>query len=348
MDGAGAWRAGIVGCGRIGCTFDDDPRRGYVSTHAGAYTRTPGVDLVALADVDAGRVDRCGEKFGVPGRYQDYRDMLAGEGLDILSICTWNDTHRQVVDDAVTAGVKAIFCEKPIADTLLAADAMVHRCKDAGVILMIDHQRRFDRFHREVASYLRSGGLGRIQQVTCYYTAGIANTGSHLVDLLRFFFGDVRAVEGRYSRNLSPNPRDPNVDGLLEFEGGTSAVIQACDVEGYTIFEVNVLGTGGRLRITSHGFDVSYEEARESSRFAGYRELTPALPPVRQDPRPEFMLQAVAHLLECLHDKRTPLCSGEDGRAALEIVCALQESADRRGAVVSLPLQESVVTISPR
>ena len=31
------YRAGVIGCGRIGCAFDDDPKRGYVSTHAGAY-----------------------------------------------------------------------------------------------------------------------------------------------------------------------------------------------------------------------------------------------------------------------------------------------------------------------
>ena len=53
------YRAGIIGCGRIGCGFDDDPNRGYVSTHAGAYARTDGVDLVAMADLDRfAKIDR--------------------------------------------------------------------------------------------------------------------------------------------------------------------------------------------------------------------------------------------------------------------------------------------------
>ena len=341
-------RAGIVGCGRIGCGFDDDPSRGYVSTHAGAYVQTPGIELVALADLDRAKLERYGEKFGVPARYEDYRQMLAHEQLDILSVCTWNDTHREIVEAAVRAGVKAIFCEKPIAESLAAADVMIQRCTEAGVILMVDHQRRFDRFHQQVASYLREGRLGRVQQVTCYYTAGIANTGSHLFDLLRFFFGDVEWVQGAHSYNSSPNPHDPNVDGWLQFESGLLAAVQTCDVRSYTIFEINILGTLGRLQIMSHGFDAQFEEVRESTRFAGYQELHPATPPVDPGGPREFMLQAVAHLLECLDKGQTPLCSGEDGRRALEIICALRESADADGRRIHLPLVDSPIIIQSR
>ena len=343
-----SYRAGIVGCGRIGCGFDDDPRRGYVSTHAGAYVRTPGVELAAMADRDRTRLERYGERFGVRGRYEDYRQMLAQERLDILSVCTRDDTHREIVEQAVEIGVKAIFCEKPIADSLAAAEAMIRCCEKAGVILMVDHQRRFDRFHQEVAAYLRERRLGRVQHVTCYYTAGIANTGSHLFDLLRFFFGEVQWVQGVYSHSPSSNPDDPNVDGWLQFEQDVRAVIQACDVSSYTIFEINILGTLGRLRIMSHGFDAQFEDVRESPHFSGYRELRSAMPPV--DPRGphEFMLQAVAHLLMCLQGGQKPLCSGEDGLRTLELVCAMRESADANGHRIALPLVGRPVIIHSR
>jgi len=342
------YRAGIVGCGRIGCGFDDDPQRGYVSSHAGAYVRTAGVELVALSDIDQMKLQHYGDKLGVAGRYEDYREMLANEHLDILSICTWSDTHRVIVDKAVDAGVKAIFCEKPIAESLTAADVMIRLCAEAGVILMVDHQRRFDRFHQQVAAYLHEGRLGRIQQVTCYYTAGVANTGSHLFDLLRFFFGEVKWVQGIYSCSPSSNAHDPNVDGWLQFESGLLATIQACDVHNYTVFEINVLGTLGRLRLMSHGFDVQFEEARESKRFSGYRELYSAAPPIDPSGPREFMLQAVTHLLDCLENRRKPLCSGEDGRRALEIVCALRESANAGGGRIHLPLADSPIIIQSR
>ena len=342
------YRAGIVGCGRIGCAFDDDPRRGYVSTHAGAYVRTPGVELVALADIDEGKLSRYGDKFGVPGRYTDYLEMLKREQLDIISVCTWNNTHLDIVRAAVEHGVKAVFCEKPIADSLSAADEMIRLCAERNVLLMIDHQRRFDPFHQQIAAFIQGGGLGRVQQVTCYYTAGVANTGSHLFDLLRFYLGEVMWVQGRYSRNASPNPQDSNIDAWIGFADGLVAVIQACDVRAYLIFEVSLLGTKGRLRVTSSGFNIEFEEVRDSERFAGYRELFPTSPPVSAEGPHEFMLFGVAHLLECLKTGQKPICSGEDGRAALEIICALRESADADGKRIELPLARSSITIESR
>jgi len=334
-------RAGIIGCGRIGCGFDDDPARGYVSTHAGAYTQTPGVELVALADVDAEKLARYGEKFKVAGRYTDYREMLERERLDIVSICTWAGTHRDLVDAAVQAKPRAIFCEKPIAESLADADAMVLRCADGGVLLMIDHQRRFDRFHQQVAEYLHAGRLGKIQQVTCYYMAGIANTGSHLVDLLRMFFGDVDWVQGFVSSSPSPNPKDPNIDAWLHFRGGATAALQAVDVAAYALFEINILGTAGRLRVLEHGTALGYEESRPSHRYKEYRELYSAQVPVDAGGTREYMLQAMAHLVDCVEHRKPPRCTGEDGRAAIELIAALCESATAGGRRIELPLQES-------
>lgn len=346
--GTTPYRAGIIGCGRIGCGFDDDPRRGYVSTHAGAYVRTPGISLVALADLDRAKLARYADKFDVKGRYESYQEMLAHEDLDILSVCTWNDTHREIVEGAAGAKVRAIFCEKPIASTLTDADDMIQRCAAKDIILVIDHQRRFDPFHQQVRSYIEEGRLGRVQHVTCYYTAGVANSGSHLFDLLRFFFGDPVWVQGAYSQNLSTNPQDPNVDGWLQFRDGLLVAVQACDVRSYLIFEVNILGTLGRLRIVSSGFDLEYEHVRESPRFSGYNELFPAPPPLDSSGPREFMLRAVEHLIECLRYAKEPISSGLDGRRALEIICALRESAEENGRRIELPLQESRIRILSR
>ena len=114
---------------------------------------------------------------------------------------------------------------------------------------------------------MRAGSLGRIQQVTCYYTAGVANTGSHLFDLLRFYLGEVKWVQGRLSVNPSPNPADPNIDGWLGFDNGAVAALQACDVNAYLILEICLLGTRGRLRVKSSGFELELEEARDSQIF---------------------------------------------------------------------------------
>lgn len=341
------YRAAIIGCGRIGCGFDDDPRREHVSTHAGAYTRTPGVELVALCDVDDTKLKQYGAKFQVRGLYHDHKEMLRQEAVDVLSVCTWSQTHLQITRDAVAAGVKAIFCEKPIADSLESAEAMVRICADAGVLLMINCQRRFDAMHRQIACYLREGRLGQVQQVSCYYSGGIANNGSHLFDLLRFFFGEIAWVQGILSQNASPNPKDPNVDGLVKFQSGLLATVQACDATETAIFELNILGTAGRLAIRRFGFELQFEEVRQSEQFSEDKDFYPAPPPVELGSQ-EFMLQGVAHLVDCLKNGRPPACSGEDGYGALQAIMGMMTSAQDGSQRVTLPLISSPMVIQAR
>lgn len=329
-------RAGIVGCGRIGCGFDDDTRRKYVSTHARAYLSTDGVELAALCDTDLVKRQRYGAKFGVSALYSDHVQMFARERLDIVSICTPSSSHLEIARCAVEYGVRGIFCEKPIADSVEAATEMIRLCAAKNVVLMIDHQRRFDPMHQQLAQFVRDGGLGKLQQATCYYTAGIVNTGTHLFDLLRLYAGEVAWAEGRVSACASSSAADPNIDGWLGLSCGALAAIQACDVSAYTIFEMSLLGTKGRLRIGSHGYCADFEEARESERYSGYRELFPAPLPMEGEFTQDLLPLGVRHLMDYIQNCAVPVSSGEDGRAALEIVCALSHSALECGKRVRL------------
>lgn len=342
------FRAGIVGCGRIGSEFDDDPKRKMISTHAGAYSAASGVELVAASDLSEEKLERCGKRWGITSLYQDYKKMLRQENLDILSICTWNSTHPEIVKETINNGVRAIFCEKPIADSLKNADEMIKLCHEKGVILQIDHQRRFDKFHQEVRSFLQNGNLGRIQQVTFYYTTGITNTGSHMFDLLRFFLEDVDWVQAIYSQNESPNLNDPNIDGIVKFRNGTLCAIQACDVHNFIIFEMDCIGTKGRLDITHNGFDLEFYEVKESKLFSGYREIFRSTPPFNKDTPRDFMVSAISHLVECLKEGKKSISSGEDGRASLELICAFHESAKGNGIKIRLPLIDNEIVIKSR
>jgi predicted dehydrogenase len=253
-----------------------------------------------------------------------------------------------IAKTAATSGVKAIFCEKPLAVDLKSANEMVEACKENKVVLMVDHQRRFDPFYQSVKEYLQNGCLGRIQQVGFHYTAGIANTGSHMLDLLRFFFGDVDWVQGIYSANTSSNPTDPNIDGVLMFKDGLFCVIQACDVKSFLIFELDIVGTKGRLRLTHSGYAVEYYDIKDSHLFSGYNELYIRTPPIDPNIPREPMVSAVQHLVGCLEHGHEPISSGIDGKKALELIVAFHESVLRNGEKINLPLQNSNVTLSSK
>ena len=332
------FRAGIVGCGRIGSEFAEQN----LPTHAGAYAATSEVELVALADLDEIKLAKAGKRWGVISLYSDYTEMLRKENLDILSICTWNSAHLKIVRGAVKHGVKAVYCEKPIADTLQKADEMVRLCREKGVILQINHQRRFDRFYQGVRDYLQEGKLGGIQQVNFYYTRGIANTGSHVFDLLRFLFDDVAWVQAAYSQNKSHVlQEDPNMDGVLKFSSGLFGALHACDDLYFPIFEMDCLGSAGRLNIILNGAEVEYYKLKEGKLFRDFFLIRP-------DVTRDAMVKAVKHLVECLKGNKPSISSGEDGRAALELICAFHLSASADGQRITLPLEDCPLVVKTR
>lgn len=339
------YKTAIIGCGRIGCGFDDDPKRKYAASHIKAYSLNPNTQLVALADIDTEKLAKYAEKYNVPKTYTDYKEMLAIECPDILSICTWNSTHYEIVCEAVKQGVKAVFCEKPISDTIENAKKLIQVCSDHKVILMIDHMRRFDKTHVEIKRFIDGGGIGSIQQASFNYTAGIANTGSHMFDLIRFLLGDVDWITSFPSSTLAPNPKDPNFDGLIKLKSGATCTIQACDVKEFTLFEFVITGTKGRIKISKAGFKVEYDRVEDSDVFSGYKELTSHNLPFNHYPV-DFMNDAVAHIIYCLEHHKIPNCSGEDGLASLELICAFHESAQHDGKKIHLPLEKSDVIIS--
>ncbi len=342
------YNAAIVGCGRIASDFDDDPlmRKNYgIYSHAGAYVDNPNIELIAAADISDEQLNKFGKRWSIHRLYKDYRELLKNEEIDILSICTWNSTHLEIFEEAVKNGVKAIFCEKPISNSLKNADKMLEIANDHGVLLIINHSRRWDKLYKDIRDYIREGKLGDIQQASCYYSGGIANTCSHLFDVLRMFFGDVNNVCSWHKGD--PNKDDPNMDGYLKFQNGATVTLQSLDVKYYTLFEIDIYGTKGRLRIQDNGFEVSYWESKESNKYLGYNELFEADPPVNVLQK-AIMENTVQNIVDCLSSKDLPACTGEDGVKSLEIICAFHLSARKNNTTVSLPLNKRNLIIKSK
>src|SRR5690606_19330161 len=136
----GRLRVGIIGTGR--------PRRpgpqgfGMAWQHADAYQKLDSCVLAACADISEENREAFARAFGVSGVYEDYREMLEAERLDVVSICTWPRLHGPMAIAAAEAGVTAIHCEKPMADTWAMCRRMAEVCARHGAKLTFNHQRR--------------------------------------------------------------------------------------------------------------------------------------------------------------------------------------------------------------
>ena len=325
------YRAAVIGCGRVAGGFDDDPLRKSIWTHAGAYSAHPDTELVAAADLNPEALAAFGSRWGVRNLYRDARALLAHEAVDILSICTWADSHPKLAVRGAEAGVKAIWCEKPMARTLAEAERMLEGCQD--LVLAVNHVRRWDTCYTKAKELLQQGAIGRVQGVTCAYSGGVSNMGTHLFDTLACLLGTPQAV---WAGPAAGDPSDPTLSGAIFFEGGITAHVVGCDRRAYMIFEIDILGTEGRLRIDNNGsraelWGVGSSTQDSEDRVLQLRRL------VHEGDEGQRMVDAVSNIVGCLQNGGQPLCTGKDGYAALEVATAFLKSYVS-GRKVPLPL----------
>ncbi len=344
------YRAGVIGLGRMGSTFDDEITQGgslfLPYCHAPSYDASPKTELVAGADLHAEQAEIFGERWGLSSEhiYSDYREMLEKENLDLVSVCTTARVRSTIVQDVARAGVKGIWAEKPISLSLAEADEMLDVCNENGVVVAINCARRWNPFFSEARKLIDEGEIGNVLQVTVYAQCGLSHNGSHAIDILRYMAGgNVEWVFGEMqSDEAAAGENDLAGNGYLVFDNGVRAYLRSTSC-GAAPWEVDVIGSGGRIRSINNA--EKFEMIRVlpgGRRGRGVPATCPFPSPVRMQ---GMGLTIVDDIINAIENGGSPKCSGEDGRAALEIAIALRESHRRGGVKVELPIEDRSLRI---
>lgn len=312
------YRAGIIGCGRVAVR------------HADAYTAIASTELVAAAEPDPEHRLKFDERYGITGFYENYREMLANEVLDIISICTWPALHCKMTVAAAESGVKAILCEKPMALNLGEADRMLEVCAKNGTKLVIGHQHRFDPQAVNAAGLIKGNAIGELQWIFGHCSSDLLTNGTHVVDLIRYLVDDspTRWVMGQIDR---PSDKvnfghhvEHNAIGHWQFENGVYAMLAQGELapSGYAF---QLCGTAGIISINAPA-------GRRLQVITKNGELDVYLEAINPS-------QAVVEeLIVWLEGGTTHRSHGENGRATLEILMAIMESS-RLHRTIYLPLE---------
>jgi len=178
-----------------------------------------------------------------------------------------------------------------------------------------------------------------------YYGAGIANTGSHLFDILRFFFGEVNSLKAKRSKNKSLFQSDPNLDVELKFKNGIKCILQSLDLKHYGICEMDIFGTKGRLRLNLATDSIEYFRISANNPLS-YKNLIQSRISVKRSVHSAISL-GVQNLVECVFTNKTPLCSGKDGYKSLELIIASLKSS-KIVKKVDLPLKNNSYKIKSK
>jgi predicted dehydrogenase len=128
------FRAAVIGCGRIGSGFADDPLlAGDVYSHAEAYVRSPATQLVAVCDRDPAAAAECARRWGLSASFIEVKEILKEASPEIVSICTPDETHFEISRAALEApSVRAVLCEKPLAMSLAEGEELARLAHETG------------------------------------------------------------------------------------------------------------------------------------------------------------------------------------------------------------------------
>ena len=175
--------------------------------------------------------------------------------------------------------------------------------------------------------------------MTGYAQCGLSHNGSHLIDVVRYMAGgQVEWVFGEMESDAAAEGEtDPQGNGYLVFDNGVRAFIRATPT-GVAAWEIDVIGTEGRIRSIANCTQMEYiRTAAGGNRGRG----VPAYVPFPYPTRIQGMgLTIVEDLIQAIETGSAPRCSGDDGRAALEVAIALRQSHRNGFARVDLPLAD--------
>jgi predicted dehydrogenase len=257
--------------------------------------------------------------------------MVEKEALDIVSVATYAPSHAAITVECAARGVRAIYGEKPIATTLRDADRMIAACDDAGALLVINHNGRFNPNFWALRDLIAGGGLGELTSVALRWGAGrLGNVGTHKFDAAEMLTGRrITAVSGTLDLAGKPDCRgpefhDPGGWGVLRFEGGLIGVVDAAD---YATAPARIEINGTLATASSHREEVLIE-FRD-----GRREEWPS-----RRGEGTSMDRAVGEIVDWLTTGAPFPYPATGAVRALEAIVGLHVSHERQAAWVPLPL----------
>ncbi len=312
-------KIGIIGAGIAG-------RR-----HAEAVARHPGALVAAVAEVDEGARQQFARSFGAQP-YEDYRAMLAS-GLDAVVICVPHVLHLPCALAAAETRTHMLM-EKPIANTLEEARAILEATAHAGITLMMGYVHRFRPEVGQAKELVAAGRVGRVATALDRFISGsMADTpawvwnraqagggvlmygGVHPIDRLRWLLAEeVVEVYARIATYANRAEVEDGAAAMLTFESGATGVLYE-NAPGYGRlggWVTELFGTAGALIITT-GTALEYRGTDRHERWT-----------YQDDGR--FDRQA-AEFIAAITEHRQPAVTGEDGLRGLEVVLAIYRSA---------------------
>jgi predicted dehydrogenase len=238
------------------------------------------VAITALCGRQQERVFALAQKYGIPGVFTDFTEMLTESRLDAILIATPDDLHHPMTLAALDAGLH-VLCEKPLAINALQAREMRDLAESLHLKNMVFFRWRWLPHYEQLRKLIATGWVGRPLRWTFRFmgtyglragytwrfdeqraTGVLGDLGSHMIDLARWLSGEIGSITADLAtliERFDPNGRrvlkgNDSATLLVHFTGGSQGMIQVSAVaelgEEYQEQSVVVHGEEGRLEVS--------------------------------------------------------------------------------------------------
>lgn len=321
---------------------------GKARSHAAAYEQHPQTRLVGVCDIRQEALDQFRELWGDVWPdlryYTDYQTLFDREQPDIVSVVTPDHLHADITVAAVEGSAQAVLCEKPIATALADADRMIAAAEERGVLLSVEHTRRWSPSFHQARELIRSGEIGPLRNVISNLygeRAMLFRNGTHMVDMICFFAesdpawltavmepGFEHFTEYQGDGGHDPDT-DPAANAYIHFANGVQAYYNSVKSR-FTGSQFELICDDARIEISD----------RQSTliRSTGHLEWSymTLVPPQ------EYLLThqsgAVAELVHVLEHGGDLVSSGREARKTLNIMLGILRSHTQGNVRVDFPL----------
>lgn len=329
----GKYRVGIVGCGKARGT-EGATGYGMAHRHMDGYVETGKCELAAVADIKPENAAAFVEKYNADAQtFTDYKQMMEEVRPDIVSVCLWPHLHQEVVCDIAACKPKAIHCEKPMDIHWEGAVKMLESCRHNGVQLTINHQRRFAGPIGRAKELIDEGALGKLVYIEGAWQ-NLLDNGTHLLDMLFFFNGDVRAEWAIGQIEMRGGSR---VFGALDAGQGVVVFRFANGLRATYFFGDECKDIGCMIRVIGDKGMLEILESPPWLRVLRFGNDWVEVDTGESIHEGVANTRAVIDLVNCLENGGVPLLSAEHAIQSTEVLFAAYESSRRRGRV-DLPL----------
>jgi len=314
-------RWGITGCG-------------YYAEHTfiPALENMRRSNLISLYSHKKKRAHELAKKSGAKGYFSDYDEFL-NSGINCVYVGSVNSDHYEQVIKAARAG-KHILCEKPLSINTAQAEEMVNVCRENNVYLAVNYVHRFHPHVVKAKELIKNHTVGKLVSINLNFNVdfppgsnfrfnkslsgggAFRDLGTHMIDLLRFFGGEIIDINGYVDNLVYKSEVDDFAVAVVKFESGGYGTFNVSFNNKKAFNRIEILGHKGAISIENF-IGVKHQSAKLTILLAGQTKMSFR----KRGNKVNYMLRSVQ---KSFLNNEPLVVTGEDGLVNMKLMEELE------------------------